>query len=441
MIAVCFGWFMVIVDATIVNVALPSLGRDFGTSVSGLQWVVDAYVVVFAGLLLSTGWLGDRIGGIRVLRIGLAVFALASVLCGLAPDLAALIAFRAVQGVGAALLVPASLSLIQANYDDRRARAHAIALWGMVGGVAGGCGPVLGGVLTSELGWRWIFFLSVPAAIAGLVLSKRWVHADTPRDPAGHFDAPGQLAGIAALVAITTAMVEGGRAGWRTPTTLGAFVAFVLAAAVFLLVEARTAQPMLPLAVFRSRELSAATMVGFLMNLGFYGQLFVLTLSFQKERGDSAILTGVALLPQTAVIVLGSWLGGLANRRSGPRLPTVAGMLAGAAGFLAFAVLGMTATYPALLAPMAAAGLGISTAMPAVTSAAVEGAPEGRAGLASGILNASRQVGAAVGIALLGSFIAGTSHLGSGFRQAMLVACAAYAIAALAGLLLPDPEA
>lgn len=441
MVAVCFGWFMVIVDATIVNVALPSLGRQFSASVSGLQWVVDAYVVVFAGLLLSTGWLGDRLGGVRVLRIGLIVFAAGSALCGLAPGLAPLIAFRVVQGVGAALLVPASLSLIQANYDDRRSRARAIALWGMVGGVASGSGPVLGGVLTSELGWRWIFFLSVPAAVAGLVAVRRWVGADTPRDRTGRFDAPGQLAGIVALTAVTAAMVEAGRAGWGAPTMLGACGGFVLAAAVFLIVEARAEQPMLPLTVFRSRELSAATAVGFLMNLGFYGQLFVLTLYFQKARGDTPLVTGLALLPQTAVVALGSWIGGRINRRSGPRPPTVGGMALGAAGFLGLAGLGAAASYPALLAPMAAAGLGISITMPAVTSAAVEGAPHGRAGLASGVLNASRQVGAAVGIALLGSFVAQRSGFGPGLRAAMLVACAAYVLAALTGLLLPDPEA
>jgi len=440
MIAVCFGWFMVIVDATIVNVALPAIGDEFSTSVSGLQWVVDAYTVVFAGLLLSAGWLGDRAGGIRTLRVGLVVFTVGSVLCGAALSLSMLVACRAVQGVGAALLVPASLSLIQANYGDRRARARAHAQWGMVGGVASGCGPLLGGVLTSTVGWRWIFFLSVPSAIAGLLAAGRWVPKDSPRDRAGRFDAPGQLFGIVALAAVTAAMVEAGRTGWTSPGVLLGFAGSVLSAAAFVAVEARAEHPMLPLSAFRRRELSVATTVGFLMNVGFYGQLFVLTFLFQRARGDSAVVTGLALLPQTAIVVLGTWIGGLANRRAGPRAPTSAGMALGAAGFLALALLGAAAAYPALVVPMVAVGLGTSITMPAVTSAAVEGAPPGRAGLASGVLNASRQVGAAVGIALLGTLIAGSADFGPGFRDAMFVAGAAFALATLIGLRLPDPE-
>jgi MFS transporter, DHA2 family, methylenomycin A resistance protein len=438
--AVCFGWFMVIVDATIVNVALPQLGREFSASVSGLQWVVDAYTVVFAGLLLSAGWLGDRLGAKRLLQGGLALFAGASALCGFSADLPMLIAMRAVQGIGAALLVPASLSLLQSSYHDRRTRATAIGFWGMVGGFASGCGPVLGGVLTTTLGWRWIFFLNIPVAVVGLILGRRWVRDVRPDDRAGRFDTGGQLFGIAALTAVTFGMVEAGRSGWTSVGALSGFAVFVVSTAAFLSVEGRRAEPMLPLHVFRSRELSAATAIGCLMNLGFYGQLFVITLFFQKARGDSALITGLALAPQTAVIALGSWLGGRANSRMGPRRPVVAGMAIGAVGFAAMAALGGHRPYLVLVVPMMLAGLGISITMPAVTSAAVEGAPPGRSGLASGVLNASRQVGGAVGIALLGAFVARGSDFFAGFRPAMIVAGVAFVVGAAIGLLIPDPH-
>ncbi|HEU5028395.1 MAG TPA: MFS transporter [Spirillospora sp.] len=438
LIAVSFGWFMVIVDATIVNVALPRLGREFGASVSGLQWVVDGYTVVFAGLLLSAGWLGDRFGGRRVFQAGLALFVLASAACGFATGLDALVGARVVQGVGAALLVPSSLALLQGSYGDRRGRARAIGVWAMVGGFASGAGPLLGGVLTAGLGWRWIFFVNVPVGAAGMLLTARWVRAGGTGRTGGRFDVPGQVAGAVALLSLTAAMVRAGRAGWGDPLVVGGFALFAAATAVFAVTESRVRAPMLPPSLFRSRELTAATAVGGLMNLGFYGQLFVLTLYFQEIRGYTPLQTGLALLPQTGVIAFGSWLGGRVTARGGPRLPMVAGMAAGAAGFLALTITTRSIPYAALVVPMMATGFGISFTMPAATAAVVEGAPPERTGIASGTLNAARQVGGAVGIALLGAFIAGgAAHFTAGLRTAMLVAAAAYALGALLALSVP----
>jgi MFS transporter, DHA2 family, methylenomycin A resistance protein len=438
LLAICFGWFMVMIDATIVNVALPQLGNGFGASVSGLQWVANGYTVVFAGLLLSTGWIGDRLGAKPVFQSGLLVFIVASTACGFAPNLGALIAARVVQGLGAALLVPSSLALLHASYDDRGSRARAIGIWAMVGGFATGSGPLFGGILVSSLGWRWIFFVNVPLGIVGMLLTARWVYAHRKGRGGERLDLAGQVTGMAALFAITAGMVEAGRSGWTSPLGLAGLVVFAVVATAFVAVELRVSTPMVPPSLFRSRQLSAATAIGCLMNLGFYGQLFVLTLYFQQIRGYSALLTGLALLPQTGVIAFGSWLGGRIISRRGPRLPMIVGMAVGAAGFFGLTIIGRSVPYWGLVLPMAATGFGISFSMPAATSAVVEGAPAERTGVASGTLNASRQVGGAIGIALLGAFIAGgPASFVPGLRVSMVVAGVTYALGAALAVTVP----
>ncbi len=432
--ALCLGWFIVIVDATIVNVALPSMAGDLRASVSALQWVLDGYTVTFAGLLLTGGSAADRWGSRRVFDVGLTVFAGASVGCALAPGLAALIAARVVQGVGAALLVPACLALIQATYSDRLTRARAIGIWGTVGGVAGGSGPLLGGVLTEAFGWRALFWVNVPIAVLTLWLTTRHVRAGDPPATDGvrrGFDLPGQLTGGIALVAVTVGVVEGGRTGWLTPVPIALIALGLGAAAAFVAIERRRAEPMLPLSIFDNRDMVGATAVGFIMNFSFYGLLFVEAIVLERRYAFSPLLTGLALLPQTGVIAVGSWFGGVATGRIGPRIPMMVGMAVGAVGFFGLTVIGPGTPYVAIVAPMAAAGFGISFCMPAATSAVVEAAPERRAGIASGVLNASRQVGGALGIALLGSFIAAAHGLGatlSGAQMAMVVAGGAYVI-------------
>jgi DHA2 family methylenomycin A resistance protein-like MFS transporter len=438
----CLGWFMVIVDATIVNVALPTLARELPASITGLQWVVDGYTVTFAGLLLSGGVLADRLGGRRVYAAGLVLFCAASVACALAPGLAALVTARIVQGVGAALLVPACLALIQSAYHDRDTRSWAIGIWGTVGGLAGGSGPLLGGLLTDVFGWRALFWVNVPLGALTLLLTRRYVSAgdrpDAGAEGRGGIDLAGQAAGGLALLGLTAGAVEAGRAGWTAPLPLTLLAVGVAGAITFVQVERRVRDPMLPLSIFSHRELSAATAIGFAMNFSFYGLLFVEAIVLERRYGFSPLQTGLALLPQTGVIAVGSWLGGRVTTKRGARTPMAVGMAAGAAGFLGLCVIGTHTPYAALVVPMIAAGFGISFCMPAATSAVVEAAPPGRAGIASGALNASRQVGGALGIALLGAFIASRSGGSSlaqvitGARTAMLLAAGAY----LAGLVL-----
>jgi DHA2 family methylenomycin A resistance protein-like MFS transporter len=331
LIAICIGYFMVILDATVVNVALPALGRDLGGGVSGLQWVVDGYTLVFAGLLLSGGSLGDRLGGRRVFQAGLSLFTLASAACAAAPSIGLLVAARLVQGLGAALLVPSSLALLRAAYHDPRERARAVGAWGAVAGIAAASGPVIGGLLVAASSWRTVFLLNLPVGIAGLLLAQRHLPGSGERTGGG-LDPPGQLTGIAALSSVTLGLIEGGHSGWTSPQALVPLVLSLPLWAAFLACERRAGEPMLPLRLFRSSTFSGASFVGLAINLGFYGQLFVMSLYLQHVRGWSALATGLALLPEGLFVALSSSLSGRAMGRIGPRFPMIAGLLIGGAG-------------------------------------------------------------------------------------------------------------
>ena len=405
LIAICLGYFMVILDATIVNVALPSIGRGLGGGVSALQWVVDAYTIVFAGLLLSAGSLGDRLGARRVFDVGLVIFTVASAACAVAPSVALLIAARAAQGLGAALLVPSSLALLRATYSNPPERARAVGAWGAIAGVGAASGPIVGGVLVGLVSWRAVFVVNVPVGILALVLGYRHLRPAGERQGGG-FDPAGQLLGLASLTLLTVGLIEGGAAGWTSPVTVASLIAFAPAAAVFVAVEARARQPMLPLALFRNRTFSGATLVGLAINLGFYGQLFAFSLYFQQVRGFSALATGIVLLPEGVFVALSSALSGRLTGRTGPRLPMLVGLLSGGLGFAGLMVAGRSTSYALLVVPLVAAGLGMAFTMPAATAAMIEAAPAARAGIASGVLNAARQAGGAVGVALLGTLLA-----------------------------------
>ncbi|MHB8293133.1 MAG: MFS transporter [Acidimicrobiales bacterium] len=420
LVAVCVGYFMVILDTMVVNVALPALSRSLHTTTTGLQWVVDGYSLVFAALLLSAGALGDRRGAKAVFQAGMALFAASSLACGLAPSTGVLISARAVQGIGAALAVPASLALLAAAYPDLAARRRAFGIWGGVAGIAAGAGPVLGGALVSGLGWRSVFFLNVPIGAAGLVLAAR-VLPSPPRRPQG-VDPAGQLAGIVALAGLTLALIEAGSGGWTSAVVEVGFAAFVVAGVVFVAVEHRVARPMLPLALFSSPTFSAAAAVGLFINLGFYGELFVMSLYLQSLRGYTPLLAGAALVPEAAMAIIGSTASGRVMARTGPRMPMLVGLTVGGAGLLGLIAVGAHSSYWQLVVPFMATGLGMSFTMPAATSAVMEAAPAERGGLASGALNAARQVGGVIGVALFGSLVAHRSSFIPGLQADMAVA-------------------
>jgi DHA2 family methylenomycin A resistance protein-like MFS transporter len=429
LVAVCLGYFMVILDTTIVNVALPALRVDLGASVAGLQWVVDGYLLMLAALLLSGGVLADRVGARRIFEFGLGLFVLASVACGLAPTTAVLVGARLLQGVGAALAVPASLALLRAAYPQPAARARAIGIWGGIAGVAAGAGPILGGLLVTAASWRLVFFVNVPIGLLAMALTARRVPAPDPRPRA--LDPAAQIAGGIALAALTLALIEGGQVGVR-PQVIAAAVVFVVAGACFVLIERRVPAPMLPLGLFGNAMFSGANAVGLLINLGFYGELFVINLYFQQIRGYSALAAGLALLPQMGMAAVGSLLSGrFTARAGGPRLTMLIGLLVGGAGLFGLIVAGEHTPYPLLIAPLVAAGFGMSFTMPAATTAVVDSAPAERAGLASGAINASRQIGGLIGVALLGALVSAGGTFIPGLHAALIIATAAFLTAAL----------
>lgn len=428
--ALCLGYFVVIMDATIVTTALPVIAKDLSASISGLQWVVDGYTLVFASLLLSAGSAGDRLGARKVFMAGLALFTVASLACGLAPTLAVLNMTRVVQGIGAALVVPTSLALINASYPDRKQRARAIGMWAALGGVAAGLGPVLGGVLTTWLGWPSVFFVNVPIGIVAVLLTRRFVVAPPPRSRTG-LDPRGQVLAVISLAALVFGLIEAGSRGWGAPPVLAAFAVAVAGIVLFVRAENRHRDPMLPLGLFRNREFTGATLVGAAINFGFYGQIFLLSLYFQQLRGFTPLIAGLAIFPQPAVASVVSSVSGRQTAHRGPRAVMLTGLIVGAAGLFAATIVDASTPYWVIVLPLLAIGFGISYTMPAATAAIIDAAPADRAGIASGALNASRQVGSAIGVAVFGSLIASMASFITAYRVSVIIGGAVFAAAAL----------
>jgi DHA2 family methylenomycin A resistance protein-like MFS transporter len=426
LIAVCIGYFMAVLDSTVVNVALPDMARGLGTGVAGMQWVVDGYALLFASLLLTAGTLGDRFGNKMTFVAGLALFTLASALCGTAPTLGALVGFRALQGVGAAVQVPASLALLRHHYHDPAERAQAIGIWAAATGVAVAAGPVVGGILTHAWTWRSVFLVNLPVGVLGIWLTLRHV-PPVPRHQDGDLDLTAQALGIIALGGLTFGLIQGGVWGWSSVPVILALLVAVVAAVSFYRGERRAPHPMLPPALFRDPTFSAANAVGAILSFGFYGELFLMSLFFQQVQHRSPLATGLALLPQTAVISLMNFVSGQVTARRGARLPMVLGLGVGGLGLGLLSLVQLRTPLGAIVGPMLAMGVGASLAMPAMTHAAIDHTPKERAGIGSAVLNASRQVGGVIGIALLGALISthsrrgATAHFMVGLHQGLVL--------------------
>jgi MFS transporter, DHA2 family, methylenomycin A resistance protein len=422
---------VVLLDVTIVNVAMPQMGATFGTPVAGQQWIVDAYTLVFASLLLSAGAIADRFGSRRAFAAGFKVFAAASLLCAIAPTHGVLIAARVLQGVGAALIIPTSLALItQACGSDLAARSRSIALWSAAGGVVSAAGPLIGGLLMQSWGWRSIFFINLPICAAALWLSSRHLAGDPPRHGRGA-DIPGVLAFTLAVAGATAALIEAGAHGWTSSTALAGFIAAVLGAVAFVAIEARAPEPVLPLGLFRQRAFSTVMVVAVATNLAFYGAIFVLSIYFQQARGYSPARTGLALLP-FAIIMFANVASGHASARWSPRVPVVWGLLVSALGYGVLALIGEDTPYLAVLPGLFMMAIGAGLVVPAMTSSLLAAVDKQRAATASAALSSARQVGAAVGVAWLGAFaVGGAQQISHGAVEAFQLAGACLSATAL----------
>jgi DHA2 family methylenomycin A resistance protein-like MFS transporter len=428
------GFVVSQLDVTIVNVALASMGRELHASVAGLQWTVDAYALAFAALMLSAGVLGDRFGARRLFIAGLALFALASAACGFATNATQLVASRALQGVGAAAMLPNSLVLLsQACGHDDGLRARAVGLWTAAGGFSIAAGPVAGGLLIAAFGWRSIFWVNVPLCVAGIVATYACIADKKPEQKARGIDVPGQLLATVALTAFVGAMIELRPLGFAHPLVIGGIVLGVLAAAGFVLVQRHAPAPMLPPALFRDRTFNSAIVFGICVNLTYYGMVFVLSLYLQRVLGHTPLEAGLAFLPLTGGFLLSNLASGPVVARFGSRLPMIAGALIDAAGFAALCFVDASTPIVALLLPFLLIPTGMGLAVPAMTTAMLGTVAPERAGTASAVLNTARQAAGAIGVAAFGAL---ASHAALAESAQIVVGVRASAAVSVALLLL-----
>lgn len=401
----CIGIFMILLDGTIVNIAIPSILTAFKTGFSQVEWVMNAYLLTFAVLLITTGRLGDLYGRKAVFLAGLCVFTLASLACGLAPRIGWLIAFRAVQGLGGALIMPNTLSII-ANVFVAEERGKAMGFWGAVSGFSLALGPSLGGVLVEVASWRWIFFINVPVGAILLLVALRYVPESTDPTSVKHMDYPGVAVLTASLFALTFALIEGQKYGWASALILSLFAATVAGFALFVRIQRKQMQPLMDLSLFKNRTFSLTNGVALLLQFGMMGVFFLLPIFLQAILGYSAIKAGLVMTPLAAIVIVASPTAGALSDRFGPKWLMVTGMLIAALGFyLTRRVMVTDGSWQSLIAPFLVSGFGIGIVVSPSTAAVMGSVMPARSGQASGVLSSMRQIGAVLGIAVMGAVL------------------------------------
>ena len=430
--AVAFGLFMIMLDNTIVNVALPSIQRDLAIGVSELEWIVNGYALTFAVLMLTGGKLADLLGRRRIFIAGLAIFTVSSLVCGLASSAEMLIGARVVQGVGAALMSPATLSIITATFP-RRERGMALGIWAGVSATALAIGPLVGGAITEHIDWSWIFFINVPIGALGIIVAR--VAIDESRDTSAEqrLDLPGLLVSAVALFALTFALIEGNNYGWTSAPIVSLFGVAVAGLALFVLLELRQRAPMLDVSLFRNATFAGANTVMLLVGLAMFGVFFFVSLFVQNILGYSATEAGATFLPMTLLIILVAPAAGKLSDRVGSRWLMAGGMVLLTGSLLVFSRLDAASSYFDLLPALLLGGLGMALAMTPTTAAVMGSVSVDKAGVGSAVLNSMRQVGGSLGIAMMGAIVAASLHVSAtnplaasqfvrGFQHALLVA-------------------
>jgi EmrB/QacA subfamily drug resistance transporter len=403
--AVSFGLFMIMLDNTVVNVALPSIQRELGVGLSELEWIVTGYALAFAALMLTGGKLADLFGRRLVFVVGLGIFTLASLACGLAGSGDVLIAARIVQGIGAALMNPATLSIIAATFPPHQ-RGMAIGIWAGVSGLALALGPLVGGLITEHVNWNWIFFVNVPVGIAAIAASLLVIRESRDESEVQRLDFPGLATSAIGLFALTYGLIEANTHGWTSTRILVSFTVAVVALVGFVLLERHQRVPMLDLSLFRSGTFAGANLVVLLVALAMFGVFFFVSLYMQNLLGFSPVQAGAAFLPMTILVILIAPVAGRASDRIGSRWLMTAGMTLLGIQLLYFSQLSATSTFWNLLPGMLVGGLGMALTMTPSAAAAMRALPVDKSGVGSAVLNAFRQVGGSIGIALMGAIMA-----------------------------------
>ncbi len=413
--AVTFGLFMIMLDNTIVNVALPSIQRELHIkNVSQLEWVVTGYALTFAVLMLTGGKLADLYGRRRVFILGLAIFAASSLACGLAPNAGFLIGARIVQGVGSAMMNPATLSIISATFPPRQ-RGMAIGIWAGVSALALAIGPLLGGLITEHINWNWIFFINVPVGVVGIAVARVVIRESKDTSEEQRLDLPGLLSSAIALFALTYALIEANNKGWTSTEILTLLVVAVAGLAAFVVLERHQRIPMLDLSLFRNPTFAGANAVMLLVSLAMFGVFFFISLYMQNVLGYSATKAGATFLPMTVLIVLVAPIAGRITDQVGSRWLVGAGMTLVSCSMLLFARLQVDSSFWDLLPAMLVGGIGMAISMSPTTATAMGSVPVAKAGVGSAVLNSMRQVGGSLGIALMGAIM--TSYVKVGPRD------------------------
>ena len=440
--AVSFGLFMIMLDNTIVNVALPSIQRDLEIGISELEWVVNGYALTFAVVMLTGGKLADLLGRRLIFVVGLAIFTAASLACGMAPSAEWLIGARIVQGVGAALMNPATLSIITATFPPRQ-RGMAIGIWAGVSALALAIGPLVGGVIAEHLHWGWIFFINVPVGVLAILVARLVITETRDTSAEQRLDVPGLATSAVGLFALTYGLIEANTYGWTSVRILSLFGLAAAALVAFVVLELRQRVPMLDLSLFRDSTFAGANTVMMLVALAMFGVFFFVSLFVQNILGYSATEAGATFLPMTLLIILIAPFAGRYSDRVGSRWLMGAGMVCVGVSLLIFSRLDMGSDFWSLLPGLLVGGVGMALAMTPTTAAAMGAVPVDKAGVGSAVLNSMRQVGGSLGIAVMGAIV--TSHVEpvsaptaetaaqfvSGFQDALLVAAAIAFVAAI----------